>query len=452
MLCVNGITFNMGLAHSPSVIIDGLVLYLDVANRRSYSGSGNTWYDIGFNGYHGTLTNGAVYGGNGSSSYISCDGANDNISMPLNIGTDCTVDIWINPSTLPGTIIWSNNSDSYGSGPTLYMSSGYLAWNTGDSVQNIFSNSYYFTNDIWTNVTITNAAASDAKLYINGSFVGSSGYRNFATTGSGVKFKLGEYDPSGINSKAQFGQLKIYNRALSSTEILQNYNASKGRYYIPTPTTFDSSSYSVVTDGLVSYLNAGITSSYSGTGSTWYDISGNNNNFTIYGTTYRSDIKNGVLQFVGGAWGKSISNTILNTSAYTKYIVVFPSYNTNWLSSSEGSHVFWGSGTDYMYGGHNGGWTNTGYTGEKSIGRWSANAMSFSTVAGTKLYKNGALVASQPDQTTTFSGTGNVKIFAYLDGNNTSDGYIGAVLIYNRALTDSEVLQNYNALRWRFGL
>ena len=38
--------------------------------------------------------------------------------MPLNIGTDCTVDMWINPSALPGTIIWSNNSDTYASGPT----------------------------------------------------------------------------------------------------------------------------------------------------------------------------------------------------------------------------------------------------------------------------------------------------------------------------------------------
>ena len=431
---------------------DGLILQLDTASLRSYSGSGTSWYDIGPNGYHATLINGAVYGGTGGSSYISCDGSNDNISMPLNIGTDCTVDMWINPSALPGTIIWSNNSDTYGSGPTLYMNGGYLSWNTGDSNANIFSSSYFLTNDIWTNITITNAAASNSKLYINGSFVGSAAYRNFTTTGSGTKFKLGEYDPNGLNSKVLFGQLKIYNRALSSTEIIQNYNAGKGRYYIPAPITFDSSSYSVVTDGLVSYLNAGISSSYSGTGSTWYDLSGNNNHFAIYSTVYRSDIKGGVLQFTSGAWGKSISNTILNTSAYTKYIVAFPSQSSNWLSSSEGSHVFWGNGSDYMYGGHNGGWSNIGYTGEKSIGRWSANVFTFSSVSGTKLYKNGAAVASQPGQTTTFSGTGNVKIFAFGDGANTSDGYVGAVLIYNRALTDAEVLQNYNALRGRFGI
>ena len=105
-----------------------------------------------------------------------------------------------------------------------------------------------------------------------------------------------------------------------------------------------------------------------------------------------------------------------------------------------------------MYGGHNGGWTNIGYTAEKSIGRWSANAFAFSTVSGTKLYKNGALVASQPGQATTFSGTGNVKIFAFGDGANQSDGYVGAVLIYNRSLTDAEALQNFNALRGRFNI
>ncbi len=442
----------MASGAGPKPNVDGLILQLDTANSRSYVGTGTTWYDMSTKSYHGTLLNGAVYGGTGTSSYIFCDGSNDNISIPLNIGTDCTVDMWINPSTLPGSIIWSNNSDTYGSGPTLYMNGGYLVWNTGDSNANIFSNSYFLTNDIWTNVTITNAAASNAKLYINGELIGTASYRNFTTTGTGTKFKLGEYDPSGLNSKAQFGQLKIYNRALSSTEIIQNYNAGKGRYYIPSPITFDSSSYSVVTDGLVSYLNAGISSSYSGTGSTWYDLSGNNNHFAIYSTVYRSDIKGGVLQFTNGAWGKSISNTILNTSAYTKYIIAFPSSNSNWLSSSEGSHVFWGNGSDYMYGGHNGGWSNIGYTGEKSIGRWSANAFTFSTASGTKLYKNGALVTSQSGQTTTFSGTGNVKIFAFGDGANTSDGYVGAVLIYNRALTDAEVLQNYNALRGRFGI
>jgi hypothetical protein len=442
----------MATSYNAKAVVDGLVLMLDPANPRSYSGTGTSWYDIGPNNYHATLVNGPTYVGAGGSSYFSCDGSNDNISMPLNIGTDCTVDMWINPGVLTGTIIWSNNSDSYVSGPTLYMNGGYLVWNTGDSNANPFSNSYYLTNDIWSNVTITNASASNAKLYINGQLIGTASYRSFATTGTGTKFKLGEYDPSGLNSRAQFGQFKIYNRALSSTEILQNYNSGKGRYYIPAPVTFDSSSYFVVTDGLVSYLNAGISSSYSGTGSTWYDLSGNNNHFAIYNTQYRSDIKGGVLQFPGNAWGKSISNTLLNTSAYTKYIIVVPSSNSNWLSSSEGSHVFWGNGGEYMYGGHNGGWTNIGYTGEKSSGRWSANAFAFSTASGTKLYKNGALVASQPGQTTTFSGTGNVKIFAFGDGANLSDGYVGAVLIYNRSLTDAEALQNFNALRGRFNI
>ena len=66
----------MGLAHSPSIVTDGLVLCLDAANTKSYPGSGTTWTDISGKGYDGTLTNGPTfssnYGGN-----IVLDGSND---------------------------------------------------------------------------------------------------------------------------------------------------------------------------------------------------------------------------------------------------------------------------------------------------------------------------------------------------------------------------------------
>ena len=47
----------MGLAHSPSIVTDGLVLCVDAANTKSYPGSGTTWTDISGKGHNGTLTN-----------------------------------------------------------------------------------------------------------------------------------------------------------------------------------------------------------------------------------------------------------------------------------------------------------------------------------------------------------------------------------------------------------
>ena len=71
----------MAISYNVRPLTDGLVLMLDPANPRSYSGTGTSWYDIGPNGYHATLINGPTYGGTGGSSYFSCDGSNDNISI-----------------------------------------------------------------------------------------------------------------------------------------------------------------------------------------------------------------------------------------------------------------------------------------------------------------------------------------------------------------------------------
>jgi hypothetical protein len=48
----------MALYHSPLVVTDGLVLYLDAANRKSYPGTGTTWYDLTGNGLNGYINSG----------------------------------------------------------------------------------------------------------------------------------------------------------------------------------------------------------------------------------------------------------------------------------------------------------------------------------------------------------------------------------------------------------
>ena len=59
----------MGLAHSPSIVTDGLVLCVDAANTKSYPGSGTTWTDVSGKGYDGTLTNGPTFSSNYAVSY-----------------------------------------------------------------------------------------------------------------------------------------------------------------------------------------------------------------------------------------------------------------------------------------------------------------------------------------------------------------------------------------------
>ena len=93
----------MGLAHSPSVISDGLVFYLDAANRRSYSGSGLTVNGL-IGGIDGTLINGvgftSTYGGS-----FTFDGTNDQIllnSVILSGSQDFTISAWIESTGATG--------------------------------------------------------------------------------------------------------------------------------------------------------------------------------------------------------------------------------------------------------------------------------------------------------------------------------------------------------------
>ena len=78
----------MALSHSPLIVTDGLVLCLDAANKKSYSGSGTTWTDRSGNGNNGTLVNGPTFdSGNGGS--IDFDGVDDNV----NLGNDSSFDL-----------------------------------------------------------------------------------------------------------------------------------------------------------------------------------------------------------------------------------------------------------------------------------------------------------------------------------------------------------------------
>ena len=87
----------MALAHSPSIVTDGLALCLDGANVKSYPGSGTTWKDLSGKGNDGTLTNGPTFSSDDGGS-ILVDGSNDFISIPFAGGVYC-IDFWIKPAS-----------------------------------------------------------------------------------------------------------------------------------------------------------------------------------------------------------------------------------------------------------------------------------------------------------------------------------------------------------------
>jgi len=199
----------------------------------------------------------------------------------------------------------------------------------------------------------------------------------------------------------------------------------------------------IVTNGLSLLLDASYDPSYPTTGSTWYDLSGNDYNGTIYnGPAYNS---NGYLDFDGTDDWVLIGGLALSTSAYTKVAWFYPDgASANIISGgSDGQHAFWMAGSSTtLYAGHNGAWQTVGYSPGNMVGRWWFGAVSFNTSTGWNLYLNDQLVDTDSN-TTTFTGGTTVRISAYNNASNLFNGKIATAQVYNRVLSGSEILQNY---------
>jgi hypothetical protein len=234
----------MAYNFSPKIITDGLVLCLDAANTRSYPRSGTTWSDLSRSGVNSTLTNGPTFNsGNGGS--IVFDGVNDYSGSPsINTGQNITVSAWIYPTILGTTrrAVVANSYDFAGS------RNGWMFSTAGANTNNTFffsigqDNAYRvaadntLTRNTWAYISaICTNGGGNIVLYKNGveilsyaSQVLSSGTITYPLNqlNIGYRYVGGEPDPYTGN----ISNVQIYNRALSSTEIAQNYNATKGRF------------------------------------------------------------------------------------------------------------------------------------------------------------------------------------------------------------------------------
>ena len=207
----------------------------------------------------------------------------------------------------------------------------------------------------------------------------------------------------------------------------------------------------IITDGLVFAVDAGSIRSYSGSGTTWATLKGEYNATLTNGPSFDSG-NGGSFDFDGSDDYCSISGLALSTTAYTKAVWFNPDGATSNIVSggNDGMHAFWMGGTNTnLRSGHNNAWSTVDYSPGVMTGQWWYGVVSFNTTTGWKLYLNGELVDTSTN-TTTFTGGTAVRISAFIAASNTFNGKISSVGIYNRALTDAEVLQNYNAQKTRF--
>ena len=220
----------MGLDHGwrgPNIVRDGLVLYLDAGSPNSYQGSGTTWKDISkFYQNNGTLTNGPTFNSaNGGS--IVFDGVDDKVVIPsiFTGNPNFSVEFWFFV-TATGTPVMLGNSSSglafltYADlGPARNFRVGVWGNDYLVLINGILSSS------TWYCITLTHDQIT-TKGYVNGIFDNSAPRTlNISSVGTFI---------GAANSIQYFtGRIslcRLYNRALSASEVFQNYNATKGRF------------------------------------------------------------------------------------------------------------------------------------------------------------------------------------------------------------------------------
>ena len=236
----------MGIDYNTVVSTEGLFFYLDAANSRCYVGSGITANNL-ISGVGATLVNGVGFS-SFNNGFFSFDGTNDYIAIPyptqLNTGSSITISFWAKWTTTGTTtatiqtLIDNNYQTAYLSGPG---SIGFviqdrpdlgkvLEWGASPGAGITRCTSTFQVGDgTWRHITGTNDGSTSI-LYIDGIQSG------LARTAAGI----GDSQPiiaigrwSFANNRYLNGNvsgLLIYNRALSASEVFQNYNATKRRY------------------------------------------------------------------------------------------------------------------------------------------------------------------------------------------------------------------------------
>jgi hypothetical protein len=206
-------------SYGPRIVTDGLICCLDAADLNSYPGTGITITDLSGNGNNAILYNSPVI----NNGIVTLSSTNDYLEIPkvLQVGT---VDFWFNtPDRNNAPIIYAGSSQ-YNSGAWqwslfYYANALYCRANAGGGGIDLTSN---INLDTWYNFCLTRGSGSS--IYINGEYINEA-YTPITVTGY---TRVGR---SGTNYwNGSFGSLRLYSQELSSDQIRQNFEATKGRF------------------------------------------------------------------------------------------------------------------------------------------------------------------------------------------------------------------------------
>ena len=436
-----------GVASLSIKINTNLILHLDADNSSSYSGSGTTWTDISGKNHNATLNNGPTYNSDNGIGSIVFDGTNHyailDSSFQVSTSRTYSFEAWIYKTTNA-----SNNA-------AMLISGG----SGGDKDGIIITSEHYWNTDI----DIGSEGGPVNAIYYNGV----SQPLNGANTRSTATYNLNEWihiAVTGItvdntdggahhiaqnnNNSNKFGgrirSLKVYDGELTASEVQQNF--LKSRF--------------IVTDNLIFNLDAGDSNSIARRLSGyWDDISGQSNHGTLTnGITYSSE-NGGVLVFNGTSDYVITGSDMFNANSNFTFSMWFNSDDFSeqraFAADVNNSESLFLRYSDGVVGVVN---SNTLVLGTFTSSTLSTNTWHNITVTRLSntytLYVDGDFKSTVSTSQSFTHSPDTIGANHNIGGGakNFFDGKIAKVLAYSTALSASEVLQNYNALKGRFGL
>jgi len=460
---------------NPNIPLDGLIYYIDPSNRRCFSGSGVHINNLVTAGFGGTLFNGTTTDADLRKAFLF-DGSNDYITVPLpsplSTGSALSISFWAkwltvgSGSTRIQTLVdnsFYDNATSYGfviqDRPDL---GGVLEWaaSPGSGITRVRTTNTFGDNN-WHHIVATNNGTT-SKLYIDGINNATTQIANGIGNTQALLVFGRRNDDATRYLNGYLSNIKIYNRALSETEITQDYHALRSKFY-PFP------NYS--TDGLVLYYDLSNTESFPGSGSNLFDLSAYTNDGSLVNNPSYISSGGGYLS-LDGADDFVVTNKTTSlkftrdmsmeawftvNSANDSFICVLGS---QYGSGNKNSYSIWlydfvlQSGvltTSVMQ--------HLTYPVTVSYDTWYHIIHTYDG-SNQYMYVNGSLVSSGSTTGNILHDNSNTKVtigadyeVGYNSGlNGFMKGRVGLARLYNRALSAAEVTQNFNDSRARFGL
>lgn len=228
---------------SDVAVPNGLVLALDAGNFNSYPQSGSTWFDLMGN-KNGTIGGNTTYSAT-SNGYFAFDGDQDYVDFgtnPSNFPTgDISVFMWVKATSMRvGWNIFFSKwfSDVLGNGSSSDMHYA-IKWNGSNYFQNLYTSnasdmygSTALTTNTWYCLGFTLVNGGSLQMYLNGQPDGAvrSGVSRTNFTTNSMLYVGDPRSGGNVGFAGHMASLYIYNRALTTDEVQQNFNNQKQRY------------------------------------------------------------------------------------------------------------------------------------------------------------------------------------------------------------------------------